>query len=297
VDGNRTLWLKRMTVSSDTTSLDIPINREWTRHDLYVSVMVLRPGNAGDLVTPARALGIAHLALERGERKLNVSLEAPQKIRPDMPLRVKVRAPDIRGQKAVVTLSAVDVGILNITRFQSPDPYAHFFGKLRYGADQHDVYGRLIEKMQGRKGQLKYGGDNTPSPTKGRPKIVQVVDVFSGPVSMNDRGEAEISLQVPDFNGTLRLMAVVAAPDRFGSKDVEMIVAAPLITELSTPRFLSFGDRAVMALDLQNLSGAVQNLKVSINGGDALRIQDAERELSLKDQEKRTLRFPVEARS
>ncbi|PYS52101.1 MAG: alpha-2-macroglobulin family protein [Acidobacteria bacterium] len=297
VDGTRTLWVKRMSISSDTATVDIPLNKEWTRHDLYVSVMVLRPGNAGDLVTPARALGIVHLPLERGERKLNVTLDAPQKIRPDMPVRIKVRAPDAKGQKALVTLSAVDVGILNITRFESPDPHKFFFGKLRYGADQHDVYGRLIEKMQGRKGQLRFGGDNTPSQTKGLPKIVQLVDLFSGPVQMDERGEVDIPLQVPDFNGTLRLMAVVAAADRFGSKDAEMVVAAPLITELNTPRFLSFGDNAVVALDLQNLSGGAQQLKVSVNGGQGLRIHDAERELSLKDQEKRTLRFPVEARA
>ena len=297
VDANRTLWVKRMSVSSDTATVDIPISRDWTRHDLYVSVMVLRPGNAGDLVTPARAMGLIHLPLERSERKLNVTLEAPQKIRPETPVRIKVRAPDARGQKAVVTLSAVDAGILNITRFQSPDPHAFFFGKLRYGADQHDIYGHLIEKMQGRKGQLRFGGDTTPSPTKGLPKIVQLVDLFSGPVLMDDRGEADIPLEVPDFNGTLRLMAVVSAPDRFGSKDLEMVVAAPLITELATPRFLSFNDKAVVALDLQNLSGAAQSLKVSIDAGQALRIQDAERELSLKDQEKRTLRFPVEART
>ena len=214
-----------------------------------------------------------------------------------MPVRIKVRAPDAKGQKALVTLSAVDVGILNITRFESPDPHKFFFGKLRYGADQHDVYGRLIEKMQGRKGQLRFGGDNTPSQTKGLPKIVQLVDLFSGPVQMDERGEVDIPLQVPDFNGTLRLMAVVAAADRFGSKDAEMVVAAPLITELNTPRFLSFGDNAVVALDLQNLSGGAQQLKVSVNGGQGLRIHDAERELSLKDQEKRTLRFPVEARA
>src|SRR5947208_9736140 len=92
VDANRTLWVKRMSVSSDTATVDIPISRDWTRHDLYVSVMVLRPGNAGDLVTPARALGLIHLPLERSERKLNVTLEAPQKIRPQTPVRIKVRS-------------------------------------------------------------------------------------------------------------------------------------------------------------------------------------------------------------
>src|SRR5262249_13069680 len=99
VDGDHTLWVKRTSVSSDSETIDIPISPEWRRHDLYVSVMVLRPGNAGDLVTPARALGLVHLPLERGERKLNVTMEAPQKTRPETPVRIKVKAPDAKGQK------------------------------------------------------------------------------------------------------------------------------------------------------------------------------------------------------
>jgi uncharacterized protein YfaS (alpha-2-macroglobulin family) len=297
VEGDRTLWVKRLAVTGSSETVDIPLSAEWKRHDLYVSVLVLRPGNEGDRVTPARALGIIHLPLERGDRKLNVALEAPQKSVPETTVKVKVKAPEAKGQKAFVTLSAVDVGILNITRFASPDPHGFFFGKLRYGADQHDVYGRLIEKMQGQKGKLKFGGDNTPKPTRSLPKKVKLVDLFSGPVALNEQGEAEIPLALPDFNGTLRLMAVVASPNRFGAKDAELTVAAPLVAELATPRFLSFGDSAIVALNLHNMSGAPQQLKVSVNGGDGITVQEAERSLSLKNQEKRTLRFPVEARA
>jgi hypothetical protein len=297
VEGDRTLWTKRIAVSGASTTVDIPLNREWKRHDVYIAVMVLRPGNEGDRVTPARALGMIHLPLERGERKLNVALEAPQKSRPETVVKVKVKAPEARGQKAFVTLSAVDAGILNITRFASPDPHGFFFGKLRYGADQHDIYGRLIEKMQGQKGKLKFGGDNTPKATRSLPKKVKLVDLFSGPVMLNEQGEAEIPLALPDFNGTLRLMAVVAGSDRFGAKDMEMVVAAPLVAELATPRFLSFGDSAIVALDLHNMSGAAQQFRISLNGGEGVSLRDGERTVTLKDQEKRTLRFPVEARS
>lgn len=119
--------------------------------------------------------------------------------------------------------------------YATPDPHGHFFGKLRYGADQYDVYGRLIEKMGGQEG-WKFGGDAAPkAATKSLPKKVRLVDLFSGPVQLNEQGEAEIGLDVPDFNGTLRLMAVVAAPDKFGSAEAETIVAAPLVAELMTP--------------------------------------------------------------
>ncbi len=295
VEGNRTLWVKRISVALDGTTVDIPVDKEWKRHDLYVSVVVLRPGGGSEKVTPARALGLMYLPLERGERKLAVSLDAPKKMPPDTRLKVKVKVPDLGGQTALVTLSAVDVGILNITRFATPDPFAFFFGRLRYGADQYDVYGRLIEKMAGRKGKLKFGGDAAPKATKSLPKKVRLVDLFSGPVQLDAQGEAEIALDVPDFNGTLRLMAVAAAADRFGNAESETVVAAPLVAELLTPRFLTVGDQATVALDLHNLSGAAQKLKVRVDNGDGLKIHNADRELELKDQQKQTLRFPLEA--
>jgi uncharacterized protein YfaS (alpha-2-macroglobulin family) len=295
VEGDQTLWSRRVSVPFDASTIDIPVSKAWQRHDLYVSVVVLRPGSTGNQVTPARALGIAHLPLERGERKLAVGLEAPKKMVPDSPLKVKVKVPDLDGQTALVTLSAVDVGILNITRFATPDPFEHFFGRLRYGADQYDVYGRLIEKMAGRKGKLKFGGDAMPTATKSLPKKVRLVDLFSGPVQLDARGEAEITLDVPDFNGTLRLMAVVNAADRFGNADSETIVAAPLVAELLTPRFLTVGDQATVALDMHNLSGAAQKLKVRVENTDGLKIHNPERDLNLKDQQKQTLRFPFEA--
>jgi len=295
VEADRTLWIKRIAVTQAGTALDIPVDKDWKRHDLYVSVIVLRPGSAGEKVTPARALGLAHLPLERGDRKLAVNLEAPKKTLPDTRLKVKVKVPDLGGQPALVTLSAVDVGILNITRFATPDPFGSFFGRLRYGADQYDVYGRLIEKMAGRKGKLKFGGDAAPKASRGLPKKVRLIDLFSGPVLLNAQGEAEIELDIPDFNGTLRLMAVASSDDKFGNAESETVVAAPLVAELMTPRFLTIGDQATIALDLHNLSGAEQKLKVRIENGDGLKIQNAERELSLADQQKQTLRFPLEA--
>ena len=297
VEGDRTLWLKRLAVTAEASTLSIPIDKSWQRHDLYISVIVLRPGNEGDRVTPARALGVVHLPLERGGRKLDVALDAPKKMQPDGALKVKVKAAGAKGDKAVVTVSAVDVGILNITRYATPDPHGFFFGRLRYGADQHDVYGRLIEKMAGQKGKLRFGGDATPKPTRSLPKKVKLIDLFSGPVELNDQGEAEVSLPVPDFNGTLRLMAVVAGAERFGAQEAEVTVAAPLVAELAAPRFLTLGDAATVALDLHNLSGAEQALKVSLASGDGLRIQEPQRTLALKDQQKTTLRFAVEAGS
>ncbi len=297
VEGDRTLWVKRLNIRQAGATVAIPIDKGWLRHDLYVTATVLRPGNEGDRVTPARAIGIAHVPLQRAERKIDVGIEAVPKTKPEMPLQVKVKAPALKGQAAVVTLYAVDVGILNITRYSTPDPHGFFFAKLRYGADLHDVYGRVIEKMPGSRGRLKFGGDNTPKPTRSLPKKVKLVDLFSGPVALDANGEAVVTLQLPDFNGSLRLMAVVAGAERFGSKDAEIVVVAPLVAELLTPRFLTIGDTATIALDLHNLSGSDQALSVHVLANDGLRTGDAQRQVTLRDQQKITLRFPLESGS
>ncbi len=297
VEGERGLWARRLTIGADGGTIAIPIDEAWQRHDLYIAVMVLRPGGKDEKVTPARALGLVHLPLDRGSRKLTVNLEAAAKMEPEQPLKVKISVPEAKGQKTLLTLSAVDVGILNITRFASPDPFAFFFAKLRYGADAYDIYGRVIEKMAGDRGKLKFGGDAGPQPTRSLPKKIRLVDLFSGPVMLDENGQAEVSLPVPDFNGSLRLMAVAASGERFGWQEAEVTVAAPLIVELATPRFLSVGDRAVLALDVQNLAGSAQQISLAVSNSDGLLIQDGEQQFWLQDQQKRTLRIPVETGS
>ncbi|MCB1966222.1 MAG: alpha-2-macroglobulin family protein, partial [Candidatus Accumulibacter sp.] len=297
VEGDRGLWARRLSIAADGTTIDIPIDKDWQRHDLYVAVMVLRPGDSGEKVTPARALGVLHLPLDRGSRKLTVNIEAVQKMEPEQPLKVKVSVPEAKGRTTMLTLSAVDVGILNITGFASPDPFAFFFAKLRYGADLYDIYGRVIEKMAGDKGRLKFGGDSGPKPTQSLPKKVRLVDLFSGPVMLDDNGQAEVSLPVPDFNGSLRLMAVVAGGERFGWQEAEVTVVAPLLVELATPRFLSVGDSAVLALDVQNLAGSAQAIRLAVSNADGLLIKGGEQQFSLQDRQKRTLRIPIEAGS
>jgi uncharacterized protein YfaS (alpha-2-macroglobulin family) len=296
IEADRTLWVKRLALPKEGGTVSLPIDKEWRRHDLYVSVLVLRPGAAGAKVTPARALGIVPLPLAREARKLAVTLEAPQKMQPEQPLKVRLRVPQAAGQSALVTVSAVDLGILNITRYAAPDPHGAFFGRLRYGADQHDLYGRLIEKMDGSRGKLKFGGDAAvPKTTRGLPQKVRLVDLFSGPVALDAQGNAEVTLPVPDFNGTLRLMAVAATADAFGAQQAEVVVAAPLVAELATPRFLTVGDTASIALDLTNLSGAAQTLKVAVRADRGLKIAQPERRLTLAHNGRSTLRFAVDA--
>src|SRR5262249_46206473 len=151
-------------------------------------------------------------------------------------------------EEAFVTLAAVDEGILQLTDFKSPDPAAHYFGKRRLGVGMHDDYGRLIATDKAPLGVIRSGGDGFG----GRPLAVVptlTVALFSGPVKLVG-GKAEIPIAVPDFNGELRLMAVVSSKDKIGSVSKPLTVRDPVVADVVLPRFLAPGDAADAALNI-----------------------------------------------
>ncbi|MDU7048861.1 MAG: alpha-2-macroglobulin [Klebsiella variicola] len=240
------LWWQEIDVPAEGMDLSIPVDKAWNRHDLYLSTLVVRPGDKSRSATPKRAVGLLHLPLGDENRRLTLALEAPDKMRPNQPLTVKVKASVKEGEapkQVNVLLSAVDSGVLNITDYATPDPWNAFFGQKRYGADIYDIYGQVIEG-QGRVASLRFGGDGDELKRGGKPPVnhVTIVAQQAQPVVLNDQGEGTVTLPIGDFNGELRVMAQAWTADDFGSSEDKVVVAAPVIAELNTPRFLASGE-------------------------------------------------------
>jgi uncharacterized protein YfaS (alpha-2-macroglobulin family) len=277
-------------------TFEIPVTDDWERHDVYVTALVFRGGSAANQVTPARAVGVAHVPMRRDDRRVAVGLKFPAQSRPQQDLPVTVSVPQLAGRKAHVTVSATDVGILNITRFPVPDANAHFFAQRRLATDAYDVYGRVIESFAGGNARLRFGGDIALEalPQARRPTArVQTVDLFSGPVALDAQGNARLKLPLPDFNGTLRVSALVYSDDRYGKRDGEALVRAPVVAEAGMPRVLAPGDRGTVSLDVQNFSGAASEFRVRVDGEGPLSVGEGQRRLRLEDGAKATLDFPL----
>jgi uncharacterized protein YfaS (alpha-2-macroglobulin family) len=299
VESDRMLYVQEIDAKPGST-FEIPVTEDWERHDVYVTALVFRGGSASSKVTPARAVGVAHVPMDRRDRRVAVGLKVPERIRPEAPVQVVLSAPQLAGKEAYATVSAVDVGILNITRYPVPDARAHFFAQRRLGVDAWDVYGRVIESFEGGTARMRFGGDMPLAalPQARRPTArVQTVDLFSGPVKLDAAGNARISLQVPDFNGTLRVSALVYAADRYGSRDAEVVARAPLVAEASMPRVLAPGDRATVTLDLSNYTGRAGRFDVRVDGIGPLDVGEGARSVELAVDGKTTLSFPLAART
>lgn len=297
VESDRMLYVQAIDAKPGST-FSIPVTKDWERHDVYVTALVFRGGSASSKITPARAVGVVHVPMDRRDRRVAVGLSVPKQMRPEQNLPVTVSVPALAGKLAHVTVSAVDVGILNITRFPVPDANAQFFAQRRLGVDAYDIYGRVIESFEGGSAKIRFGGDMALAalPQAKRPTSrVQTVDLFSGPVKLDGKGNARVALKVPDFNGTLRVSALVYSDTRYGNRDRETVVRAPIVAEASLPRVLAPGDRSTVTLDVQNFTGKAGVFNVMLNGEGPLDIGEGSRTTDLAVDAKRTLTFPVTA--
>ncbi|WP_377048710.1 alpha-2-macroglobulin family protein [Muricoccus vinaceus] len=246
---DRVLSVRDIEVPAGGAEVEVPVEAGWGP-GAWVAVTVFRPGEAGG-GGPRRAIGLAWVGLDPAARRLEVAVEGEALLRPGRRVEVPVRVGHAAGP-AWLTLAAVDEGILRLTRFASPSPVEHFLGRRRLGLDIRDDYGRLIGPAEGEATVLRQGGDDDFD-TSGVQPPQRVVALFSGPVAVGADGRAVVPLDLPPFNGELRLMAVAWSGDRVGEASRPVTVRDPVVAEALLPRFLAPGDEARLPVLLHNL--------------------------------------------
>ena len=92
----------------------------------------------------------------------------------------------------------------------------------------------------------------------------------SGIVTVGPDGTATATFDMPDFNGTVRLMAMAWTDKAIGHGSADVIVHDPVVVTLSPPRFLRFGDKSRLLVEVNNVSGPAGTYKVALNPGDGL---------------------------
>jgi alpha-2-macroglobulin len=289
---DRVIETRTVRVDADGAVIDLPVTAEWGS-GAYVLVTVMTPRDPVNLPVPRRAIGVAYVPVDMGQRTLEVVAgEGLRNVRPRTRLEVPVvirNAP--AGERVRVAIAMVDEGILNITRYQSPNPVDYFFGRRALGVDVRDDYGRLLNPNLGAPATARQGGDSlggeglTVVPTRTVALVSDIV-VVSG-------GRAVIPIDIPDFNGTLRLMAVAWSESAVGQDAEQIIVRDPVVAELILPRFLAPGDEAQGTLNIDNVEGPNGAYTVTVSGSSTAQIQAQPRRFTLSRGQRQTALIPI----
>jgi uncharacterized protein YfaS (alpha-2-macroglobulin family) len=257
--------------------LDIPITDAHVPN-LYVSLVLVSGRTTGELDEegkdtgrPTYKAGYASLSVSTESKRLTVALNAPQDARPGDTVEVKVFVTEgeFKPVRADVTLMAVDVGVLNLTGYETPDPLKYFWSPAGLGVNLSTSYSYLLSRMNfGMKGKNAGGGG------KGEAALARLRGTFlttplflPSVVTDSGSGTASVKFKLPDNLTRYRIMAVAADwKEKFGSGERDLTVNLPLMIQPSLPRFASVSDKFRSGIVVHNQSGADQEVTVTLKG-------------------------------
>jgi len=216
---------------------------------LYVQVTLLQP-YPPSTDRPLRMWGVIPVAIVDPATVLHPVVQAPAEIRPQSKVKIRIRERDGRAMRAMLAL--VDEGLLDLTRFATPDPWSAFHGREALQVQGWDMHDLVVGAWAGRMDRLfAVGGSEDArkkaAQAKGNPFPPLVI--VKGPFDVKGAG-SDIELDIPRYTGSVRLMVVAAKDDAFGSAEKAVPVRAPVMALLTVPRALSPSDKATIPVTI-----------------------------------------------
>ena len=261
VERNHVLEHHWLTTNNKSAEWNFSIGSEHLPN-VYVTATLIRAIDNRNNLPLTVAHGFAPVSVQSADTKLPVMITAVTQSRSKTKQTIRIKT----AGNAQVTVAVVDEGILQLKNFKTPDPYGFFYQKRALEVGSHDLYALLYPELS-LKSVSSTGGDGYDLERRVNPLSngrVKLVALWSGILNAGSNGEAEFSVDIPQFSGDLRVMAVAYKDNAFGSANSSLKVADPIVISTGVPRFLTPGDKLDLPVNLSNTTKQPANVTAQL---------------------------------
>lgn len=292
LENNGVLSHQFLQVEKRTAIYEFPVTATHLPN-IYVTATLVKPHDVAEIPLTV-AHGFQSLRIDEKDRRMPLAIEAAATTRSNKKQHIKVKAT----AGAMVSIAVVDNGILQVSDFKSPDPYDFFYQQRALQVQPYDIYPFLLPEIRQRTSST--GGDGDLAMEKRVNPITnkrfKLVSYWSGFKKASGSGEVQFEIDIPQFSGELRIMAVSFKDDRFGASSAVMKVADPLVVSTAMPRFLSPGDSLDLPVMIRNTTTSPAALSVQLTATGALAVSGtASKSGSVAGGKESSLRYRVVA--
>jgi len=292
VEGSDVHDVQILDLAGNTGQIEVPVKAAYMP-GVYVTATLVRQAANVTADTPSRAYGAAPMFVDRASGRLPLTLAAPESMRPNGKLTAEVSAPP----GSLVTVAAVDEGILQLIAQKTPDPFAALYAKRQLQVQTYDTFSLLLPEVPPLMGKALAGGgdgmDDLSNFVRTQSPARRTVAYWSGPVAVGPTGKAQVAFDIPEFQGQVRLMAVGISGRRFAGTEAKTLVKSPLVLLPSFPRFLSFGDAARISVTVRNDTGKAGSFAIRLTAAGPVTVTDPSRNVDIASGATATVEFPV----
>lgn len=240
--------------------------------NFYIHISLLQPHEQTVNDLPIRMYGVVPVSVNNKNSVLAPQITMPDVLRPEKEFEIRVK--EKTGKPMTYTLAIVDDGLLDLTNFKTPDPWAEFYAREALGIRTWDIYDYVIGAFSGRFNPLfSVGGDESLKPSNQRSNRFKPVVKFLGPFTLQ-KGENRHTLKLPMYVGSVRVMVVAGQNGAYGKTEKTVPVRTPLMVLSTLPRIISTGEQISMPVNVFAMEENVKNAAIKIETSGLLKVSD-----------------------
>ncbi|TXD81457.1 hypothetical protein ESY86_18200 [Subsaximicrobium wynnwilliamsii] len=272
-NGSDVLDYKWVKTTQGESTVNIPVSSEMAPN-VFVNISLLQPHAMTSNDLPIRLYGVIPIMVEDPKTILRPKLNMPDVLRPEQEFEVKVSE---KNNKAMTyTIAMVEEGLLDLTRFMTPNAWDEFYAREALGVKTWDIFDDVIGAYSGSIDQVfAIGGDG--SAMKGKNKKAnrfKPVVTYLGPFELKAGGSKTHKLKMPNYIGAVRTMVVAsnAEDEAYGNTDKSVQVKKPLMVLATLPRKLSPGEKVTLPVTVFAMEPKVKNVNISLKLSDGISV-------------------------
>ncbi len=268
---NGTRILKKFWVDTEQgeTRVEIPVGDDMAPN-VFAHIALLQPHAQTVNDRPMRLFGVIPLKIENPETRLHPEIQAPEVLRPETKATFVIS--EKSGQAMTYTLSIVDEGLLDLTRFTTPNAWDAFYAPEALGVRTWDMYDQVIGALGENIGTLlSIGGDEgSIDPAEQKAMRFKPMVRHLGPFTLKKGENARHEIDIPNYIGSVRAMVTAGMEPAFGNAEKAIPVRSPLMVLGTLPRVLGPGEQVNLPVNIFAMEDHVKNVTIRIKTNDLL---------------------------
>ncbi len=266
----QTIWAK---TKDGETQVEIPITEKMAPN-VYIHITLIQPHASTKNDSPIRLYGIVPIEVIDKNTVLEPQIAMASVLKPEQKTNLKIS--EKSGKAMTYTIAIVDEGLLDLTRFKTPNAWNSFYAKEALGVKTWDVYDDVIGAYGGKVNQIfSIGGDEDlgGGQAKKANRFKPVV-IYLGPFSLKKGETKNHQITLPKYVGSVRTMVVAGNAEigAYGSIEKTTPVRNPLMVLASLPRKVSPGEKVTLPVTVFAMEKHVKNVSLQIKTNNHLKV-------------------------
>ena len=164
------------------------------------------------------------------------------------------------------TIAIVEDGLLDLTKFNTPEPWKTFYAREALGVKTWDIfddvmgaYGGALEKLMAVGGDDEIGAPDEKDANRFKPVVM-----FKGPFFAKAGENKEHKFKLPQYIGSVRAMVVAGYDGAYGNSEKTVPVKQPLMILATLPRVAGPTELISLPVNVFAMDAGIKNVALTV---------------------------------